>query len=223
MSSSSEPLVKKTESPQGHSRAARRLPGRVATLLQVLCLSGLLAACGFEPLYGDRSDGPNVADELGKTYLLPIADRQGQVLYNYLRDRIVPRGQPERPKYVLSVILVESVSGAVVRRDATASRNNLTLTATYTLQDAASKQVLTRGQAQAVGSYNVRTDPYPTLVAELDVRTRVARDLSDEIRNRLAVYMLDPTVPPPPRITRPEAPEPILPSTSAPELERYTR
>jgi LPS-assembly lipoprotein len=191
-----------------------------------LCLCGfllLLAACGFEPLYGERSDGPNIADELAKTFVLPIADREGQILYNFLRDRIVPHGQPDRPKYVLDVELQESLGGAVVRRDATASRYNLTLTATYTLLDAASNALLTRGTAQAVGSYNVRDDPYPTLVAELDVQERVARDLSDEIRNRLAVYLLDPSVPPPPpEPLLPEA-EPILPNTEAPDLERYTR
>lgn len=191
-----------------------------------VCLAGLLfvlAACGFEPLYGDRSDGPNVADELGKTYVLPIADREGQLLYNYLRDRIVPRGQPSRPKYVLAVELDERVSGAVVRRDATASRLNLTLTAKYVLRDAATNAVLTRGKAEAVGSYNVRSDPYPTLVAELDVRERVARDLSDEIRNRLAVYLHDPSE----IELAPEFdvgdPQPILPDTSSPNLERYTR
>lgn len=189
-----------------------------------LCLCGFLlfSACGFEPLYGTRDDGLNIADELGQTYVMPIADREGQILYNYLRDRIVPRGQPGRPKYVLAVRLNEGLSGAVVRRDATASRYNLTLTATYVLQDARTDKVLTRGKAQAVGSYNVRNDPYPTLVAELDVRSRVARDLSDEIRNRLAVYLRDPTAPPEPAPAVDE-PAPILPPTSSPDLGRYTR
>jgi LPS-assembly lipoprotein len=189
-----------------------------------LCLCGflLLSACGFQPLYGTDEDGVNIADELGQTYILPIEDREGQVLYNHLRDRIVPHGQPSRPKYVLAVTLDDRLSGAVVRRDATASRFNLTLTAVYLLKDARTDKVLTRGTARAIGSYNVRDEPYPTLVAELDVRGRVARDLSEEIRNRLAVWLRDPTAP---SAEEPAAvaPEPGAPSTSSPDLGRYTR
>ncbi|MBX6322481.1 MAG: hypothetical protein IRY94_11690, partial [Rhodospirillaceae bacterium] len=179
-------------------RRSRRHRRRGRAPLALGLLLPALAACGFEPLYGERADGTGVGDQMAQVYVMPISDRVGQILYNDLRDRIVPHGQPADPKYVLVVRVGQSYSSAVVRPDATASRVNLTMRAIYTLHDARSRAVLTRGVAESVGAYSVRVEPYPTLVARQDVQTRVARDLSDEIRNRLAAYFASPAPAPPP-------------------------
>ncbi len=184
----------------------RPAPARGGRALPALALVlPLLTACGFRPLYGEQGVGASVADQMAQVYVMPITDRVGQVLYNELRDRIVPHGEPADPRYVLVVSLGQSYSSAVVRPDATASRVNLTMRAVYVLHDARSRAVLARGVAESVGAYSVRAEPYPTLVARQDVETRVARDLSDEIRNRLAVYFASPT-PPPPAAPPPAAP-----------------
>jgi LPS-assembly lipoprotein len=162
----------------------------------LLCVA--LPGCGFEPLYGERDDGTAVTDQMAQIYILPIANRTGQVLYNYLRDRLVPYGQPSDPSYVLVVGVGQSYTSAAVRPDSTASRLNLVMRAVYTLHDARTRKVLTRGYAESIGAYQIRVEPYPTLVARRDVETRVARDLSDELRNRIAVYFSDPTPAPPP-------------------------
>jgi LPS-assembly lipoprotein len=177
-----------------------------------LCLL-LLGGCGFTPLYGENDLGVSVTDEMAQIYVLPIPNRTGQVLYNELRDRIVPHGEPAAPKYVLAVRVAQSFQSTVIRPDATASRLNLILIATYLLFEAATKKVLTRGEAQSIGAWSVRVEPYPTLIARQDVQNRVSRDLSDEIRNRIALYFTGhgeaPTAAPPPPVFVP-APSPEL-------------
>jgi LPS-assembly lipoprotein len=167
----------------------------------------LLCGCGFTPLYGQRDDKTSVTGEMAQVYVMPIPNRLGQVLYNELRDRIVPDGQPASPKYVLTVQVAQSFQNTVIRPDATASRLNLIMRASYVLYDAPTRKPLTRGVAESIGAYSVRVDPYPTLVARMDVQTRVARDLSDELRNRIAVYFTAPGKVPLPK----EAPQRVPP------------
>jgi LPS-assembly lipoprotein len=169
-----------------------------------------MASCGFTPLYGEHDDGASVTDEMAQVYVMPIPNRLGQVVYNELRDRIVPHGQPAEPQYVLTVALGQSFQSTVIRPDATASRLNLVLRASYVLFEAPTRKVLTRGVAQSIGAYSVRVEPYPTLIARQDVQTRVARDVSDEIRNRIALYFSGPRTAPLPTPVRPVRP-PVSP------------
>ncbi|MCM0018613.1 MAG: hypothetical protein NBV67_01330, partial [Tagaea sp.] len=67
-------------------------------------LPAILAGCGFEPLHRATARG-SAADSLAAIRIDPIADRSGQILRNYLLDRLSPRGTPARPDYVLRVRL----------------------------------------------------------------------------------------------------------------------
>jgi LPS-assembly lipoprotein len=191
---------------RGIAIAVRRL-ALAAGLAAVL---PALGGCGFEPLYGKQEDGPGVTAELAQVYVMPIPNRLGQILYNYLRDRVVPYGQPGDPKYVLAVALGQNFSSAAIRPDATASRLNVTMQAFYYLYDAQTRKLLTQGVAQSMGAYNVRAEPYPTLVSRQDVESRISRDLGDEVRNRLAIYFSSPprVVPPTPTVQPQRLPPP---------------
>ncbi len=165
---------------------------RLLTLLAVSSLGLLgLSGCGFRPLYGRQSDtGGSTVDEIARVQIKPLPDRTGQQFNNLLRDRLNPRGLPADPLYVLEVQLSESISELALRDDETATRANLKLKAEYVLWSRADREVLLDGFAQSVNSYNILDSQFATQVAEQNARERGLRELSDDIRARLALFLL---------------------------------
>ncbi len=162
------------------SRAAR-----VAVLVLVL---GTGSGCGFAPVYGDRSDnGTPVAESLGRVAIASIPDRPGQILRNLLIDRMYLQGRPENPESTLSVTLTSSVADLGILKDATTSRRELTLVATYQLRDRKGGVIL-RGQARSVVSSSKLEAPYGTVVAQKDAEERALHEVSEQIVNRLALH-----------------------------------
>jgi LPS-assembly lipoprotein len=159
-----------------------------------VALVGLLfvAACGFHPLYGGGEGAGAVRAELAAIRIRPIADRTGQQLYNELRDRLNPGGQPTAPRYVLAVELQGASEFLGLRGDQTPTRTNLTLSASYTLTDAATDKVVTRGQSRSTISYDILRTEFATIASGSDARARGVSDLADDIRTRLAVFLSQP-------------------------------
>jgi len=146
------------------------------------------AGCGFEPLYAERA-GASAQVGLETILIEPIADRTGQRLYNFLRDRLNPHGRPDSARYVLSVKLEEIEEELALARDKTATRANLTLIATYRLREADTETVVLEGRSRTTTSFNIISAHYATYAATEDARLRGARALSDDIRTRLALFM----------------------------------
>ena len=153
----------------------------------VLLLS--LAACGFSPLHGRGGpDGIGTEDYLATVHIAPMPDRVGQELHNLLRDRINPKGQPLAPIYNLQVQVSSVIEELGIRKDRTATRANLTVFANFTLTEAATNRQLLTGRSRAFSSYNILESQFATLFSEQDAGGRALREISDDIRNRLAVY-----------------------------------
>jgi LPS-assembly lipoprotein len=160
---------------------------------RILALGLVLAAvsaCGFRPVYGDREGGRAAEADLAGIEVLPIKDRVGQILHNFLLDAVTPAGRPAHPDHQLRVLLTEDVGKLAVRKDQFATRANLTLTATFHLTPVGEAKSVFRGKARKVASYNIVQSEYATLIAERDARTRAARDLAEDIRTQLAFHFL---------------------------------
>ena len=165
----------------------RLLAGFGSTCFGLLCVTG----CEVRPLYGERRDtGRSTADEIAQVEIKALPDRTGQQFNNLLRDRLNPRGLPAEPLYVLEIRLSETISELALRRDETATRANLKLRADYQLRRKDDKRVVLNGFAQSVNSYNILESQFATQIAEQNARERGLRELSDDIRARLAVYLL---------------------------------
>jgi LPS-assembly lipoprotein len=159
----------------------------------LLLLPLVLAACGFEPLYGSRErGGPGSVEALQQIAVGPIPDRIGQVLRNNLLDRLTPTGEPDRPRYRLAVALAVSKEGLAITKDESITRFNLRIIASFVLYDTANNAEVTRGVSRTIAAYNVVTSQFATLVAEKDAESRAARELSEDIRTRLAVHFTRP-------------------------------
>ena len=145
-----------------------------------LCL--VLAGCGFHPMYG-RATGPALAS----IYVEPVAERDGFELRNSLIDALQTDGEEHGKAYHLKVVLNESAQGIALQNDATITRYNDTLTASYVLTDAQGKQV-TSGSQTSLAAYNVSNAPYSTLAVQQDSDRRAADDLADRIRMDLGAF-----------------------------------
>jgi LPS-assembly lipoprotein len=148
-----------------------------------------LPGCGFQPLYGQSGPGQaSTTDDLATVRVAPLEDRIGQQFHNMLIDRLNPRGQSSRPDYTLYVDLAKTVTEVSIRKDETASRANLILRATFILRDQETTEALLRGDLRSINSYNILDSQFPTYVSEADALERGLRELSDDLRVRLAVY-----------------------------------
>jgi len=162
----------------------------------VICL-GLLqvSACGFRPLYSGRGtddavSGQQLTQEMASVFIDEIPERTGQILRRTLLDRLIPKGEPENPRYRLSVRLSDPiVSEQAVRKDNLATRYVMTLTASYKLYSYPENQVLLSDSTTSRTGYDVQRSPYATDVAERAARERIVQIMGDDIALRLAAFL----------------------------------
>lgn len=155
-------------------------------LVVALLAAALLHGCGFRPLYG--KDSADVTRSLAQVRVELIPDRNGQRLRNLLLDRINPAGEPARPAYALSVRISLSRTDLGIERDETATRAVMVLNAEYSLRDTANGKTLIEGTAQSTNSFNIVASDFATLSGETDAVERASREISDDIKTRLALY-----------------------------------
>ena len=182
---------------------ARLTPSCITTALTaaaLLLIALAFSGCGFRPLYGDHTGSGG--ETLAQIGVEQIPDRAGQKLRNMLLERLTPTGPPGNPAYVLSVSLDEARQELAIRKDETATRANLTVTAQFVLRALREPQLGTyAGVANSTNSYNVLRSEFATLSAENDARDRALRVLAEEIRIRIAAALQNPQAffrPPPP-------------------------
>jgi LPS-assembly lipoprotein len=157
---------------------------QVATVL--LCV--VLGACGFEPLHGRTAGGVTEA-ELDTVQLPYLADREGQLLRNFLMQRFNPDGRRTQTLYALNINLTRSTQNLGVRKDGTATRVNLTFTAYLSLRQVQGGQEVFKAQSVSSVSYNVLEARFATVAAEQDAIRRATEALAQNISTRVAIYL----------------------------------
>jgi LPS-assembly lipoprotein len=148
----------------------------------------LLGACGFHPLYGEREQA---IDEpaLATIRVNPIKDRIGQMLEFSLREALNPRGVTAEPRYQLAVTLSVSRVDLGIQRDASSTRGRVDVQANIQLFDTRDGKRVYASSTQSTSAFNILDDAYAAQVTEDDARARTVRDISDEIRIRLALFL----------------------------------
>jgi len=159
-----------------------------------LMLGLVLGACGFEPMYGEQR-GNAVHAELQTVRVAPIANRTGQLLRQYIEDRIHSSNATPAALYQLEVGVLETRQYYGIQRDLSATYSRLALTANFTLRDVRTRQAVLTGSFNVYSSYNVAADPFSTVVAENDARERGVHSLGDELINRVSFFLRKSTPP----------------------------
>ncbi|MHB1204232.1 MAG: LPS assembly lipoprotein LptE [Rhodospirillaceae bacterium] len=149
-----------------------------------------LGGCGFTPLYGEHSvsAGPGVVAEMSHVAIRQLPDRQGMRLRQVLREELQPHGSDGPSQYDLDVTLTTRVEELGVRKDATSSRANFILSASFYLSEGS--QRVFGDRVQSTVSYNILDDQYATVTAQSDAEERAIREAGQEIKTRLAVYFV---------------------------------
>jgi LPS-assembly lipoprotein len=152
-----------------------------------LCLVPLtLSSCGFKPLYGKNSYNEAVLDDLASIQVVPLADRQGQLIHNALLTDLNPYGEAAKPRYRLVVSSTVTETQQALRKDDTATRNLVTYSISFWLYEDKTRVVV--GSFSQMFSYDFLEEHYANISAADDIHRRAAQSIADEIRNRLAAY-----------------------------------
>jgi len=171
--------------------AGGRLAKRaIASALLALIAAGL-PACGFQPLYAERT-GPAV--EARRSVHVPeIAkpDPAGWLVQRDLERRFDPNRSGADPAYRLDVRLTERRTPLGIQIDASVTRYNYLLQGDFRLIDLDSGKTLLAGESESISSYNVVRSQFATLSAEEDAREKAAQQLGADIQLQLALYFSD--------------------------------
>ncbi len=144
-------------------------------------------ACGFRPLHAP--DGGAAPEALAGVEIAHAPDRLGQVVRNHLLDRLTPRGASAAAAYRLRVSLRVSKEPLAIARDDSATRFNVFVEADYDLSSISTGETVSRGTARSVAAYNVVSSDYANAVAERDAELRAVREISDELKTRVAIFL----------------------------------
>ena len=158
----------------------------------------LFSACGFEPLYVQRSDNDKkwyfdgdfdnyVTDQMAQIKIIASGERVGQLIKNDLLDLLTPRGVPENPKYVLYVNPVkENEYDQALRSDITATRKRIDYKIEYYMMED-SKKVL-KGNTVSFVSYDILDNPYATVISRKKVQRDATKIMANDIALRLGTF-----------------------------------
>ena len=136
---------------------------------------------------GDTSRA-SVSSNLQSIFIPVARGRVEQLVYNNLRDRLNPLGVPKQPRYRLDYTVLIVKQPVAFAKDETATRLNIRVSVTFSLKDLRSNKVAFNGTTRALAAYNVLRSQYATLAGEQNAEDRAVREVSDEIRLRIAAF-----------------------------------
>jgi len=169
-------------------RAVRFRPA-IAVVLVAAAIT--LSGCGFRPLFSRHS--VSAPEALAAIAIKPIQDRTGQKLRNLLLDRLSPKGPAVTARYVLEINVSVLRQSLGVKKDAFATRANLSVTASFVLLPTYADRLSSfKGSAVSTNSYNILRSEFATLSARNNALDRALREIADEIRIRIAVALNTP-------------------------------
>ena len=160
---------------------------RFLRFASLFAAAGLLASCGFRPLYGPQSID-STANEMAAIAIGNVSNRLDQNLRNDLIQRLTPFGEPAYPTYDLFIKTSKSSSALAIQSNSTITRYNLLVHASFVLRERESDQPIFRGSAGAIGSYDAVRSDFATLTAEQDSARRTVREVAEEIRAQLGAF-----------------------------------
>lgn len=151
--------------------------------LAALFLALPLAACGFQPLYGDVG----VASNLAAIDVVAPEGRAGYLIRESLDDAFA--GRPAGPAaYRMDLALNEVRVPRGLRVDNVATRYEMTLTANYRLTELATGAVVKTGTAASTVTYDSADQPYASIAAQQDSQARAAAETARRIQLELAAW-----------------------------------
>jgi len=144
-----------------------------------------LSACGFSPVYSDRS----TSNAIGQIEISVIPDRSGQIVRNYLIDQFYQDGYPANASYRLDIApILENIVEIGIDKDDEASRAQLRLSTNMRLINTRSNNVVLERTVRATSGYNILAGQFTTFVTEQDARAQALKAISEDILTQIELY-----------------------------------
>ncbi|RDW14210.1 LPS assembly lipoprotein LptE [Paracoccus thiocyanatus] len=144
-----------------------------------------LAACGFSPVYGPGGTGARL---FGKVRTADPRTPDDFAFAGRIAERLGPDAEA---RFLLDYNLRVAVVPQAITPDEVTTRYALNGTADFTLTEAATGRVVTRGQVSSFTSYSTTGTTIATMAAEQDAHERLARMLADQVATRLLAVQPD--------------------------------
>lgn len=161
---------------------------RSAVIGCTLAMASAVASCGFQPMYARSNNGDALKNALAAVSIEVIENREGQMLRNALERRFARgAGNADQKRFTLRVTMTEQKVASAFRKDATNTRESLTLNTLSTLSSG--NKVIWTHEDSALTAYNVTADHYSVEMAYRGARERAIEQLADAISEAVAVYI----------------------------------
>ncbi|SIQ14493.1 LPS-assembly lipoprotein [Paracoccus thiocyanatus] len=154
---------------------------RRAAVLGALALAG----CGFSPVYGPGGTGARL---FGKVRTADPRTPDDFAFAGRIAERLGPDAEAG---FLLDYNLRVAVVPQAITPDEVTTRYALNGTADFTLTEAATGRMVTRGQVSSFTSYSTTGTTIATMAAEQDAHERLARMLADQVATRLLALQPD--------------------------------
>jgi LPS-assembly lipoprotein len=147
---------------------------KIGALAWILGLLAALAGCGFQPVYSTQGSG------IGAVTIVAIEGRTGYYLRQELDRRAVLERQGTGSPRVLTVKITRAFTPAAQGTDGISTRNEMTVTATYTLA-AAPPLPAVRGSITTNVAYESLDQAFGDVALQADAEERVASQLAERL------------------------------------------
>jgi len=150
-----------------------------------------MVGCGFRPIHAPNlSTSQSLWADFAAIDIYPIPERSGQILYNKLEKLFHPGGKARVVKYRLKIKLIETAESLSVKKSAFATRANLKISATFSLEDIKSGKSIFNSRGEVISGFNIFSLEYASLAAEKDARKRAISELATQIQTRVSAALL---------------------------------
>ncbi len=139
----------------------------------------VLAACGFEPVYGTGGTGAALR---GKVEVAAPDTVDSYLLVQRLEERL---GRATAPAYTLDLTLVTVEQGQAITASNDITRYSIIGQADYVLTSLADGTVVASGEVDNFTGYSATGSTVQTLAGERDARARLMLILADQITAQL--------------------------------------
>jgi LPS-assembly lipoprotein len=157
-------------------------------MLAFAALPLALQACAMRPLYGPSGESSTVRAELAGITIPEPRTRIDQLIRNDLLSAFRPAGTSAPERYVLTLETTARQERTVESESSRVARRTVFLTTSFVLRDISSGKALTSGKTFAQVPYDRTGQSFADLQAETNAFERAAREVSLDIRTRIAAY-----------------------------------
>jgi LPS-assembly lipoprotein len=156
-------------------------------LVAALAAAPLVGCASYRPLYGSSGATEGVAVELSGITVAEQKNRAGQLVRNELM--LVMRGSGGPNDYVLELLPEETTRKISEPAGQKLDRYRYTLKMKYALHRSGNNTVISEGSIFSNVSYDTVEQPVSDLQAAENAKSRAAKEVSEDIRLRLAAYL----------------------------------